>query len=161
MTTISVSLDDETYARLKAAADAEGLAVEDLAAGTLRNQYRSAEVSAEVNAIIERQVETYRPVFRRLGAVTRYVSVDEAIAYHQAILSDEGAPPVPLLSFAKLESAVLRPAAEAFGEEFYTTLASSGCCSPRTWTSTGRTPLRQTWRIHLARRSSYSGWRPM
>lgn len=55
--------------------------------------------------------------------MTRYITVDEVIAYHEAILRDEGAPPAPLLSFAKLESAVLRPSAEAFGEEFYPALA--------------------------------------
>ena len=67
MTTISVSLDDETYARLKAAADAEGIAIEELAAGALRTQYRPGAVSTEVAGIIERQIETYRPVFHRLA----------------------------------------------------------------------------------------------
>lgn len=55
--------------------------------------------------------------------MTRYVTVDEVVAYHEALMRDEGAPPAPLISFAKLESAVLRPSAEAFGEEFFPTLA--------------------------------------
>ena len=67
MTTISVSLDDETYARLKAAAEAEGIAVEELAADAVRSQYRPAAISTEVAGIIERQIEQYRDVFHRLA----------------------------------------------------------------------------------------------
>ncbi|MBI5288226.1 MAG: type II toxin-antitoxin system death-on-curing family toxin, partial [Chloroflexi bacterium] len=55
--------------------------------------------------------------------MTRYITVDDVIAYHEAILRDGGARPAPLLSFAKLESALLGPSAEAFGKEFYPELA--------------------------------------
>ena len=67
MTTISVSLDDETYARLKAVAEAEGVSVEDLVAGSVTSQYCPSAVSSEVRALIDRQLESYRPVFRRLA----------------------------------------------------------------------------------------------
>lgn len=67
MTTISVSLDDETFARLKAAAEAEGVPVESLASRALQTQYKPSEVSDEVRGIIERQIEAYRPVYRRLA----------------------------------------------------------------------------------------------
>lgn len=67
MVTISVSLDDETYARLKAVAEAEGVSVEDLVAGSVTSQYCPSAVSSEVRALIDRQLESYRPVFRRLA----------------------------------------------------------------------------------------------
>lgn len=53
----------------------------------------------------------------------RYITIDEVLAYHQRLLEDQGQPPAPLIAREKLESAVLRPQTEAFGEELFTTLA--------------------------------------
>ncbi len=54
---------------------------------------------------------------------TRYVSIDEVLAYHEHLFRADGATPMPLIARGKLESAVLRPQSEAFGEEFFPTIA--------------------------------------
>jgi death-on-curing protein len=53
----------------------------------------------------------------------RYVTADDVISYHAAIYRSEGMSPAALIASAKLGSAVLRPESEAFGEEFFPTLA--------------------------------------
>lgn len=52
-----------------------------------------------------------------------YLTVADVVTYHQRIYAADGLPPVPLIAAGKLESAVLRPASEAFGEEFFPSLA--------------------------------------
>lgn len=52
----------------------------------------------------------------------RYFGIEEIVYLHRHLMLEEGQSPA-LLSLEKLESAVLRPSAEAFGEEFYPTLA--------------------------------------
>lgn len=56
-------------------------------------------------------------------SVVRYVTVADVLAYHAQIYRAEGLSPVPLIAPGKLESAVLRPQSEAFGEEFFPTVA--------------------------------------
>lgn len=53
----------------------------------------------------------------------RYVTVAEVVFYHDRLVRAEGQSPAPLMDPGKLESAVARPASEAFGEEFFPTLA--------------------------------------
>ena len=52
----------------------------------------------------------------------RYLNVDEVLRIHQLLMLAEGQPSV-LMDEGKLESAILRPAAQAFGAEFHQTLA--------------------------------------
>jgi death-on-curing protein len=54
---------------------------------------------------------------------TRHVTVEEVIAYHDALFHADGKAPAPLLQFGKLESGVLRPQATAFQQDAYATLA--------------------------------------
>ncbi len=51
-----------------------------------------------------------------------YLTIDEAVYLHRMLMLEEGQSPV-LLAPEKLESALARPQSEAFGEEFYPTLA--------------------------------------
>ena len=53
----------------------------------------------------------------------RAVSVDEVIAYHDALFHADGKAPAPLLHFGKLEAGVLRPQTTAFQEDAYPSLA--------------------------------------
>ena len=67
MTTISVSLDDETYARLKAVAEAEGTSVENLlAAAAAERADRTSEV-AEARRMAEQHLVRYPNLFKRLA----------------------------------------------------------------------------------------------
>ena len=61
---------------------------------------------------------------------TRHVTVEEVIAYHDALFHADGKAPAPLLQFGKLESGVLRPQATAFQQDAYATLAEKRlrCC---------------------------------
>ena len=52
----------------------------------------------------------------------QYLSVDEVLAIHREAVLRSGQSPV-LIDRSKLESAVVRPATEAFGEELFATLA--------------------------------------
>ena len=52
----------------------------------------------------------------------RYLNVDEVLRIHQLLMLAEGQPSV-LMDEGKLESAILRPAAQAFGAEAHRTLA--------------------------------------
>jgi death-on-curing protein len=52
-----------------------------------------------------------------------YLAMDDVLALHESLYTLNGERPVPLIAAGKLESAVLRPASEAFGEEFFPTLA--------------------------------------
>ena len=52
-----------------------------------------------------------------------YISMTEVVEYHRSIFADEGQPQVPMIAPEKLESALLRPSAEAFGTEAYPSLA--------------------------------------
>ena len=52
----------------------------------------------------------------------RYLRMDEVLRLHALVMRAEGQPSV-LVDAVKLESAILRPAAEAFGSEFYPSLA--------------------------------------
>ena len=54
---------------------------------------------------------------------TRFVTVDEVIAYHDALFHADGKASAPLLQPGKLESGVLRPQATAFQAEAFVTLA--------------------------------------
>ncbi len=51
-----------------------------------------------------------------------YLTIDQVVYLHRMLMLEEGQSPV-LLSPEKLESALARPQSEAFGEEFYPTLA--------------------------------------
>jgi death on curing protein len=53
----------------------------------------------------------------------RYLSYERAVRIHHKLMVDEGQRPEEPLHPDKLESALHRPRAEAFGEEFYPTLA--------------------------------------
>ncbi len=53
----------------------------------------------------------------------RYVTLADVLAYHDRLLQAEAQPPAPMISVAGLEGALQRPRAEAFGQEFYPTLA--------------------------------------
>lgn len=67
MTTISVSLDDETYARLKAVAEAEGVSVESLLASVAAERAdRTGEV-AEARRMAEQHLVRYPDLFKRLA----------------------------------------------------------------------------------------------
>lgn len=52
----------------------------------------------------------------------RYLTVPQVLAVHHEIMVDEGQEAI-LMAPDKLESAVRRPEAEAFGEEFFPSLA--------------------------------------
>lgn len=67
MTTISVSLDDATYARLKAVADAEGMSIESLlATAAVEHAERTSEV-VEARQMAERHLARYPELFKRLA----------------------------------------------------------------------------------------------
>jgi death on curing protein len=51
-----------------------------------------------------------------------YLSVQQVLVIHHEVMADEGQQAV-LIAPDKLESALLRPQAEAFGEEFFPSLA--------------------------------------
>ena len=53
----------------------------------------------------------------------RYLRYERAVRIHDRLMVDEGQRPEAPLHPEKLESALHRPRAEAFGEEFYPTLA--------------------------------------
>jgi death-on-curing protein len=55
----------------------------------------------------------------------RYLTVAEAMALHQLLMRDQGQVS-RLIDAGKLESALQRPQAEAFGEEFYETIWEKG-----------------------------------
>ena len=68
MTTITVQVDDAVYARLLEQARAREIDVADLAADLLvAGASPGAEVSPEVATVIAKQIEIYRPLFRRLA----------------------------------------------------------------------------------------------
>lgn len=52
----------------------------------------------------------------------RYLAFEEAVHLHRQLMLEEGQSAV-LVAAEKLESALQRPRAEAFGEEFYPALA--------------------------------------
>ena len=54
---------------------------------------------------------------------SHYVTALDVVEYHRAMYADQGVDAAPLIAPDRLESAVLRPSAEAFGEEFFPTLA--------------------------------------
>ncbi len=70
MATLTITIDDETFARLmERAADAE-VDVEAVATALVTSGLAAdagKTVSPEVAAIIERQVEQFRPLFQRLA----------------------------------------------------------------------------------------------
>lgn len=53
----------------------------------------------------------------------RYLTRDEIIAYHSADFLRRGLSPAPVISEEKLQAAIDRPQASAFGEAAYPTLA--------------------------------------
>jgi len=53
---------------------------------------------------------------------TRYLTIEQVLAIHHEVMLDHGQQSI-LIDRAKLESAVARPATEAFGVELFTTLA--------------------------------------
>ncbi|MGH2633735.1 MAG: type II toxin-antitoxin system death-on-curing family toxin [Tepidiformaceae bacterium] len=53
----------------------------------------------------------------------RYLRYERAVLIHDRLMAEEGQRPEPPLHPGKLESALHRPRAEAFGEEFFPTLA--------------------------------------
>ena len=67
MTTISVSLDDETYARLKAVADAEGKSVEELVVESAVALAVNADDELSARVMATRHLRRYPLLFERLG----------------------------------------------------------------------------------------------
>jgi len=67
MVRLTIELDDETYARLAELAQTTAVPPERAAAAMLARDVEDAIVSADVRAIIGRQIEAYGQVFRRLG----------------------------------------------------------------------------------------------
>ena len=72
MTSITIQLDDAVYARLLKQArvlhiEVSELVAEAAAAISATGEATASTVSPEVAAIIARQIEYYRPVFRRLA----------------------------------------------------------------------------------------------
>ncbi len=71
MTSLTIELDDAVYERLLKQAKARDVGVSDLIAEAASlyagGDASEAKVSPEVAAIIARQIEYYRPVFRRLA----------------------------------------------------------------------------------------------
>lgn len=55
--------------------------------------------------------------------MTRYLARLELVAYHAAEFHRRGLSPAPVISEEKLQAALERPQASAFGEEAYPTLA--------------------------------------
>lgn len=67
MVRLTIELDDDTYARLEALAGATSVAPERAAADVLAMRLQADQVSPHVHEIIQRQLDQYRDVFRRLG----------------------------------------------------------------------------------------------
>lgn len=67
MVTVTVTLRDETYERLKAQAESLGLDVAGLLAADAEARVPDEDVSEEVREIIERQARQYKDVFDRLA----------------------------------------------------------------------------------------------
>lgn len=58
-----------------------------------------------------------------MTAEVTYLTLDDVLALHESLYTSQGMQPVALIAHGKLESAVMRPRSEAFGEEFFPSLA--------------------------------------
>ncbi|HMO55263.1 MAG TPA: hypothetical protein PJ994_12215 [Tepidiformaceae bacterium] len=70
MATLTITIDDDTFARLVERAeevDSDAATVATALVTSCLAPERESEVSPEVAAIIARQVEEFRPLFRRLA----------------------------------------------------------------------------------------------
>ncbi|MGI8925669.1 MAG: hypothetical protein ACR2HN_03355 [Tepidiformaceae bacterium] len=69
MTTVTIELDDATFAAVRREAERTRAAGPDLLAEVVRTYALAAPepVSDEIRAIMDQQLETYRPVFDRLA----------------------------------------------------------------------------------------------
>lgn len=70
MATLTITLDDEIFARLLERAARAEVEAEDVAVALLKSGLTpdaTTTVSPEVATIIERQVEQFRPLFERLA----------------------------------------------------------------------------------------------